>query len=77
MRFKQQCGLHLQVNQAKDRQAMLHFSNSGCLQRIAKIMLKVEDFNPDALLLKYNLNHVNHKFKKLNDYPGFSKSRQA
>lgn len=40
-------------------------------------MLKVEDFNPDALLLKYNLNHVNHKFKKLNDYPGFSKSRQA
>lgn len=26
----------------------------------------------DAPLLKYNLNHVNHKFKKLNDYLGFS-----
>ena len=36
-----------------------------------KIKLRHEDFDLDAPLLKYNLNHVNHKFKKLNDYLGF------
>ncbi len=47
------------------------FLNPECVQRIAKIKLKQKDFNLDAPLLKYNLNHVNHKFKKLNDYLGF------
>ena len=47
------------------------FLNPECVQRIAKIKLKQEDFDLDAPLLKYNLNHVNHKFKKLNDYLGF------
>ena len=47
------------------------FLNPECVQRIAKIKLRHEDFDLDAPLLKYNLNHVNHKFKKLNDYLGF------
>ena len=47
------------------------FLNPECVQRIARIKLKQEDFDLDAPLLKYNLNHVNHKFKKLNDYLGF------
>ena len=47
------------------------FLNPECVQRIAKIKLKQEDFDIDAPLLKYNLNHVNRKFKKLNDYLGF------
>ena len=47
------------------------FLNPECVQRIAKIKLKHEDFDLDAPLLKYNMNHVNRKFKKLNDYLGF------
>ena len=47
------------------------FLNPECVQMIARIKLKQEDFDLDAPILKYNLNHVNHKFKKLNDYLGF------
>ena len=47
------------------------FLNPECVQRIAKIKLKQEDFDLDAPLLKYTINHVNYKFKKLNDYLGF------
>ena len=47
------------------------FLNPECVQMIAKIKLKEKDFDLDAPLLKYNLNHVNYKFKALNDYLGF------
>ncbi len=47
------------------------FLNPECVQRIARIKLKQEDFNLDSPLLKHNLNHVNYKFKLLNDYLGF------
>lgn len=39
--------------------------------KIARIKLKQEDFDLDSPLLKYDINHVNRKFKKLNDYLGF------
>lgn len=33
--------------------------------------MKQEDFDIQSPLLKYELNHVNYKFKMLNDYLGF------
>ena len=47
------------------------FLNPECVQMIAKIKLKENDFELDDPLLKYNLNYVNYKFKALNDYLGF------
>ena len=47
------------------------FLSPECVQKIAKVKLKQKDFNLNEPLLKYELNHVNHKFKKLNDYLGF------
>lgn len=47
------------------------FLNPECVQRIAKVKLKQEDFDMAGPLLKYELNHVNYKFKMLNDYLGF------
>ena len=47
------------------------FLNPECVQRIARIKLKGEDFDLDAPLLGYGINYVNCKFKKLNDYLGF------
>ncbi len=47
------------------------FLNPECVQRIAKVKLKQEDFDLESPLLKYELNHVNYKFKVLNDYLGF------
>lgn len=47
------------------------FLNPECVQRIAKVKLKQEDFDLEDSLLKYELNHVNYKFKALNDYLGF------
>ena len=47
------------------------FLNPECVQRIARIKLKQGDFDLESPLLKYDVNHVNRKFKKLNDYLGF------
>lgn len=47
------------------------FLNPECVQKLAKIKLKQEDFDLDKPLLNYEVNHVNRKFKKLNDYLGF------
>lgn len=49
------------------------FLNPECVQRIAKVKLKQGDFDMSHPLLKYGLNHVNYKFKMLNDYLGFGK----
>ena len=50
------------------------FLNPECVQRIAEVKLKNMDFDLDAPLLKYCLNHVNHKFKELNDALGFGRA---
>ena len=47
------------------------FLNPECVQKIAKVKLKQHDFDLNSSLLKYELNHVNYKFKLLNDYLGF------
>lgn len=47
------------------------FLNPECVQKIAKVKLKQKDFDLRKSLLKYELNHVNYKFKLLNDYLGF------
>ena len=47
------------------------FLNPECVGIIAKVKLKNKDLDLDAPLLKYNLNHVNYKFKCLNDYLDF------
>lgn len=47
------------------------FLNPECVQKIAKVKLKQQDFNLDDSLLSYELNHVNYKFKLLNDYLEF------
>lgn len=47
------------------------FLNPECVQKIAKVKLKQGDFDLTCPLLKYELNHVNYKFKMLNDYLGF------
>ena len=47
------------------------FLTPECVQKIAKIKLKQENFDLNKPLLKYELNHVNYKFKQLNDYLGF------
>lgn len=57
------------------------FLNPECVQAIAKLKLRKADFDLDGCLLKYSLNHVNHKFKLINDMlglgevGGFSKFR--
>ena len=57
------------------------FLNPECVQEIAKVKLGKADFDLDGNLLKYSLNHVNHKFKLINDMlglgevGGFSKFR--
>ncbi|WP_288267545.1 hypothetical protein [uncultured Methanobrevibacter sp.] len=50
------------------------FLNPECVKEIARVKLKEKDFDLDAPLLKYNLNHVNYKFKLLNDYLGFGQA---
>lgn len=50
------------------------FLNPECVQKIAKIKLKQKDFNLNDPLLKYELSHVNYKFKMLNDYLRFGKA---
>lgn len=47
------------------------FLNPECVRGIAKVKLKQEDFDFESPLLKYEVNHVNYKFKLLNDYLGF------
>lgn len=47
------------------------FLNPECVQRVARIKLNQRDFDLDGSLLRYNLSHVNYKFKMLNDYLGF------
>jgi len=47
------------------------FLNPECVQKIAKVKLKQHDFDLNSSLLKYELNHVNYKFKLLNDYLEF------
>ena len=44
------------------------FLNPECVQKIAKVKLKQSDFNMENPLLKYDVNHVNYRFKILNDY---------
>ena len=57
------------------------FLNPECVQKIAKVKLKQSDFNMENPLLKYDVNHVNYRFKILNDYlelgevGGFSRLR--
>lgn len=46
------------------------FLNPECVQMIAKVKLKQGDLGMTSPLLKYELNHVNYKFKVLNDYLG-------
>lgn len=46
------------------------FLTPECVQKIAKIKLKQEDFDLDAPLLKYSINHVNYKCKQINDVLG-------
>jgi hypothetical protein len=50
------------------------FLNPECVQKIAKVKLKQEDFDLTSPLLKHELNHVNYKFKKLNEYLGFGEA---
>ena len=50
------------------------FLNPECVQRIAKVKIKQKDFDLASPLLKYELNHVNYKFKILNDYLGFGRA---
>lgn len=47
------------------------FLNPECVQMIAQVKLRQNDFSLDSPLLKYELNHVNHKLKVLNDRLGF------
>ena len=47
------------------------FLNPECVQKIAKIKLKQNDFDLGSPLLKYNIDYVNAKFKQLNDRLGF------
>lgn len=47
------------------------FLNPECVQKIAKIKLKQNDFRLEDPLLKYELNSVTNRFKSLNDYLGF------
>lgn len=57
------------------------FLNPECVQKIARVKLKQSDFNMENPLLKYDVNHVNYRFKILNDYlelgevGGFSRLR--
>ncbi|MDO5811350.1 MAG: hypothetical protein Q4Q37_09655 [Methanobrevibacter sp.] len=57
------------------------FLNPECVQEIARVKLKQRDYDLDSPLLKYGLNHVNYKFKQINDMlglgtvGGFSKFR--
>lgn len=44
------------------------FLSPECVQRIAKVKLKQNDYDLENPLLKYEPNYVNHKFKTLNDY---------
>ena len=50
------------------------FLNPECVQKIAKVKLNQEDFDLTSPLLKHELNHVNYKFKKLNEYLGFGEA---
>ena len=47
------------------------FLNPECVREIARVKLKQKDFDLDAPLLRYNLNHLTDKFRRLNDYLGF------
>lgn len=46
------------------------FLNPECVQRIAKIKRKQNDYELEDSLLKYEVNHVTDKFRSLNDYLG-------
>ncbi len=46
------------------------FLNPECVQRIAKIKRKQNDYELADPLLKYEVNHVTDKFRSLNDYLG-------
>lgn len=47
------------------------FLNPECVQEIARVKLDHKDFDLDAPILEYDLNHISTKFKALNDYLGF------
>ncbi|MEE1157647.1 MAG: hypothetical protein U0K80_09535 [Methanobrevibacter sp.] len=46
------------------------FLNPECVQRIAKVKRKQNDFELADPLLKYGVNHVTDRFRRLNDYLG-------
>lgn len=50
------------------------FLNPECVQEIARVKLKQKDFDLDSPILKYELNHINYKFKTLNEYLGFGEA---
>ena len=50
------------------------FLSPECVQKIANVKLKQEDFDLKDPLLKYEPNYVNYKFKILNDKLGFGKA---
>lgn len=50
------------------------FLNPECVQKIAQIKRKKEDFNMDDPLLKYNVDYADARFKQLNDRLGFGKA---
>lgn len=50
------------------------FLNLECVQKIAEVKLRQNDFNPSDSLLGYNINYVNYKFKFLNDRLNLGKS---
>ena len=50
------------------------FLNPECVQNIARVKMKQNDFNLHEPLLKYGLNYVNYKFKMLNDYLGLGQA---
>ena len=57
------------------------FLNPECVRKIAEVKIRHVDFDFKSCLLKYNLNHVNHKCRRINDelglgnVGGFSKFR--
>ena len=50
------------------------FLNPECVQEIARVKLKQEDFDLDGPLLKYSLAYVSAKFRQLNDKLEFGKA---
>lgn len=50
------------------------FFNPECVQMIAQVKLKQNDFDLADPLLKYEPNHVTDKFKSLNNYLGLGKA---